>query len=93
MIAQCAKRYLSKSFASSVSLNLRSILTLKYNYSFYSKQINTSKSKNKCHPILVIGGSAIDMTISPLSDKGLIFGRTNEGRIHSSYGGVGRNIA
>lgn len=33
------------------------------------------------------------MTISPSSDKGLVFGRTNEGKIHSSYGGVGRNIS
>ena len=50
------------------------------------------KQRQHSHSIVVIGGSAIDIYITPLPKKEMEFGKTNPGRIRDSFGGVGRNI-
>ena len=99
MFVNSAKRYLYQNYVSAHTLlRCKSLPGIKihaprYGYSTSEKEINIQRQKKRSHKVVVIGGSAVDMYISPTSEQGIIFGRTNEGNIHSSYGGVGRNIA
>lgn len=55
--------------------------------------IRISKSKLESKRPIVIGGSAIDTYIKPLPGKEFVMGMSNAGKVRTSFGGVGRNIA
>lgn len=69
-------------------------LAPKNNTTLQSETVSSAQSKLEEAPdVLVFGGAVIDSIGYPLKDVKLVMGAKNKGSMHTSFGGVGRNIA